>query len=135
MTRHRREAVEWFLWATAATLIGLIAVAARGQVVCVGPNCNRGRQAAPVQSDPPPRLSWDEGQPVHIDNRGRFPLIRMAAKGNKSRKTRIQSITPTFWAICCEMPAGDCSGPVFGIPNGRGGWMSVGRIVSARRPA
>lgn len=74
-------------------------------------------------------LSWDETAPIHIDRRGPYPLIRMAPGANKKRKTRIQAITPEFWEVCCETPEEKRSGPVFPIPNGRGGNFSRDRIV------
>lgn len=73
------------------------------------------------------RLSWDEDQPIHIDNRGRYPLIRMAARAQKSRKVRIQPITPEFWKICCENRSR--TGLVFPLVNLYGEPMTLKRII------
>ena len=74
-------------------------------------------------------LSWDESAPIHIDARGRFPFVAVAAKSNKKRKVRLRAITPEFWAVCQETPPDRRKGLVFPIPNGLGGNLSLKRVV------
>jgi integrase len=78
------------------------------------------------------RLSWDDSDPIHIDNRGKFPFVVMAARANKKRKPRLRAITPEFWDVCCETPEHDRRGRVFPILNSLGPLcgqlMSQGRI-------
>jgi integrase len=73
-------------------------------------------------------LSWDEAAPVHVETRGAFPFVVMAADANKKRKERLRAITPEFWAICCETPANRRHGPIFPIRTLKGELMSLKRI-------
>lgn len=74
-------------------------------------------------------MSWDASAAVYLDYSGPYPLVRMAATGNKSRKLRVRPLTPEFWAIASETPEKNRSGLVFPILNCDGELMSRKRVV------
>jgi len=78
-------------------------------------------------------LSWDAAAPITIDVSGHFPVVRFTAKSHKKRREYLQPVTQEFWDLCCETPQDGRSGPIFLVPNGRGGQLSLkrlGRIIS-----
>lgn len=74
-------------------------------------------------------LSWDLHAAVHLEQVQGYPMIRLAPRGHKSRKPRVQVVQPEFWDVCCETPPDGREGLVFPVPNGRGGNMTRKRVV------
>jgi integrase len=58
-------------------------------------------------------LSWDAGEPVSIDMTHKYPLVRFASAGQKSRKQQLQPISPEFWDLIRHTPVELRHGPVF----------------------
>ncbi|HUS96455.1 MAG TPA: hypothetical protein VMX97_06935 [Hyphomicrobiaceae bacterium] len=75
------------------------------------------------------RLSWDSDASIRIEQVDGFPMIRLAPAAHKSRKPRLQVVLPEFWAVCRETLPGDRLGLVFPLSNGRGGNMTIKRII------
>ncbi len=63
------------------------------------------------------RLSWDTDCPVFIDTGGQYPVVVFTQGSHKRKRAYVQPITPEFWAVCCEAPKAERTGPVF--PTGR----------------
>jgi integrase len=79
------------------------------------------------------KLSWSPRAAWSIDTSGEIPCVRIRGEGEKAGRDRLQPITPEFWDLCCETPTDDRQGPVFPLPNGHGGQLTVkrvGRIIS-----
>ncbi|KKL63161.1 hypothetical protein LCGC14_2177880, partial [marine sediment metagenome] len=70
------------------------------------------------------RLSWNSLAPLWLHVPGDYPMVRIARRGQKSRKSQLQPIVPEFWAVCCETPEDLRRGRVFELPNGKGGQLA-----------
>jgi integrase len=81
-------------------------------------------------------LSWDEGEPFHLDVSGKYPAFRIMPEGQKSRQPEIAPTTPDFAAwLLVEFPdEGQRAGRVFRVDNLKTGKPidshHVGRLVA-----
>lgn len=77
------------------------------------------------------RLSWNEGDPLSIDQSHELPLIRMFAEGHKSRRDVFQPMTPEFWKLISK-PGRSRSGLVFPMQGQRGPFQSnwIGEVIA-----
>lgn len=89
----------------------------------------RGLWESGLRVDELRRLSWDPGADLCLLPAGshKYPLIRMLASGQKSRRDEWQPVTPGFWALVRNDPR---AGWVFPLPNRNAtGQISAKRAV------
>ncbi len=60
-------------------------------------------------------LSWDDGDPISVCIKGKYPALRIRAEAEKAHRDRLLPIAPEFAELLLAVPEAGRHGLVFGI--------------------